>query len=647
LRSAWQNAVTLAGAVLALLALLFFVSFQVVELFEPTHNPYTGLWSFLVLPAVLVIGLLLVPAGWLLERRLRQRHPSAVWPAPRLLRLDPTDPTHRKGLLIFGAGTLAVVPLIGLSTYKGYHYTESTQFCGQVCHSVMHPEHTSYLDSPHARVSCAACHIGPGADWYVKSKLSGVRQVLAVTFHTYSRPIPTPVENLRPARETCEQCHWPAKFFGAQLRTRAHFAADEANTRSEQRMLVKIGGGGASGTPASGIHWHMALSHVIEYVATDRARQVIPWVRATDASGRSSVYRSDGKRSTDPPPAGELRRVVCVDCHNRPTHSLLPPDRALDRSLETGRLDRTLPYVKRVGLEALTRSYSTEEEADRGIESVVRDHYRKLGGDFYELRKASVNQAVDEIRAVYHRNFFPRMKVDWRAYPDNIGHLIFDGCFRCHDGKHRTDDGRLVRKDCTVCHEFQLPAASDPSLLRMGTPEHPVKLEGKHGELSCSSCHTGGRAPVPTCVGCHTRQDRFVQGEHPVLPGVAKSASSMAGVDCDSCHDLSKPLTAANLAERCESCHEKGYGDMLQLWKDDAAAGRAKAAAALAALRGKLEAGGGRGSEAAKLSALLVELQTALDEIDRAGPLHNPPQAEALFQQIVKRAEQTGATAAN
>jgi hypothetical protein len=312
----------MTGAVLAVLATLFFISFQLIELLEPSSNPYTGLWSFLVLPALLVVGLLLIPLGWLLERRRRRLAPETPAELPRL---DPNDPRHRRGLIVFGLGTLLVVPLIGVASYRGYHYTDSTQFCGQVCHSVMHPEYLSYIDSPHARVSCAACHIGPGAGWYVKSKLSGVRQILAVTFQTYSRPIPTPVHNLRPARETCEQCHWPEKFFGSQLQTRVHFAPDAANTRSERRIVVKIGGGDSTRGPASGIHWHMALANRIEYVATDKGRQVIPWVRATDGSGRSTVYRSDGKRAAEPPPQGEMRILDCMDCHNRPTHILPPP----------------------------------------------------------------------------------------------------------------------------------------------------------------------------------------------------------------------------------------------------------------------------------------------------------------------------------
>jgi len=633
--SAWQNRVSVTGAALAGLAILFFIAFLLMEIVAPTGNPYTGLWIFLVLPSALVLGLVLVPLGWLRQRRrLRKLAPEELGALP-VFHLNLQDPRHRKGLTIFGLGTLAVIPLIAVSSYEGYHYTDSTQFCGQVCHSVMHPEYTSYLGSPHARVNCADCHIGPGADWFVKAKLSGVRQVFAVTFNTYSKPISTPVRNLRPARETCEQCHWPAKFFGSQLRHRVHFASDEKNTRTELRVLVKTGGADPAMGPVSGIHWHMALGNKIEYVATDSARQVIPWVRATDHAGRVAVYRSDGKGAQDSPPQGELRQVDCMDCHNRPTHIIYPPDKALNISLETGRMDRTLPYVKKAAGAALTEPYSTEEEADSKIGAFIHDFYQKLDPKMAEMRKSSIHQAVEETRAIYRRNFFPRMNVNWRVYPDNIGHMFFDGCFRCHDNRHVTEDRRTIRKDCSVCHEFQQPVGeAGQNTFRQGTIEHPVKLAGIHAELKCSSCHTGGRAPEPTCAGCHTSQVSFAQGRLPVLPDLKGTPSSMAGVDCDSCHDLAKPRAPETMAAQCEGCHEKGFGDMIQLWKDDVVAGRSKAAAALAEMRKTLEGRNGKNGESAR--QLMARMQAALEEVDRAGPLHNPEFAGAVYERIVK-----------
>ncbi len=645
-RSVWQNPWMAAGVVLSVLAVLFFISFQLLELLSPSGNPYRGLWTFMILPAILIVGLILIPLGWLLERRERRRQFPDVKEWPRYPRIDLNNHSHRRGLIIVSLATLVVLPLIGISSYEGYHYTDSTQFCGQLCHSVMSPEHTTYLNSPHARVSCAACHIGPGASWYVKSKVSGVRQVLAVTLNTYSRPIPTPIKDLRPARETCEQCHWPEKFFGAQLRTRVHYASDEKNTRTEIRVLVKTGGADSSMGPAGGIHYHMALSNRIEYVATDSERQVIPWVRKTDSNGNQTVYRSDGITSIDPP--GDPRTIDCIDCHNRPTHIIPPPDRAINVSLETGRLDRTMPFMKKVAVEALTEPYSSVEDADDKIAGYIRGFYQKYDSKLAEERKSSINQAIDEVRAVYRRNFFPEMKVDWRTHPDNIGHMVFDGCFRCHDNKHVSAGKEVIRKDCTVCHELRVAVPGDNAgdVSKQLMLEHPYKLEGPHSDLKCSSCHNGGRAPEPSCAGCHVVQSLFRQGKSPVLPGLTGTPPTlMAGLECENCHDLSKPQTSANLTAQCETCHSKGYGDMLKMWKDDAQAARTKASAALDVLRDSLKSNPPGSDQAARLRALVDQLQAALSQVDKAGAHHNTDFADAIYQKVMKDAAEARAQA--
>ena len=637
--SLWENWVTATGAAVAVLALLFFVISQIVGVLSPAGNPYRGIWEFMVIPAFLIAGLIMIPAGWVWERGRRRRLYPDVHEWQRFPRLDLNNPAQRRMLQIFGIGTLIVIPLIGVSTYEGYHYTDSTQFCGQVCHQVMQPEFTAYSNSPHARVTCAACHIGPGASWFVKSKISGVRQVFAVMFNTYSRPIPTPIENLRPARETCEQCHWPAKFFGSQLRTRYHYSPDESNTRQEISILVKTGGGDSSNGPASGIHWHMALSNRIEYVAADRVRQVIPWVRATDLStGRVAVYRSDGKSSDAPPPEGEMRVVDCVDCHNRPTHIYQSPDRAVNVSLETGRIDRTLPFVKKIAVEALVAPYGTATEADAKIADSIRGFYDKSHSELARSRKSGIDQAIQEVQAIYRRNFFPEMKASWRAYPDNIGHMIFTGCFRCHDEAHVNEQKVPLTKNCDTCHDFGIKYdVPDGVIAYVKTrPEHPIKLEGPHATLPCSSCHLGGPAPERTCAGCHQVQSQFREGKSPVVPGLKGAPpSAMAGLDCDSCHDLSQPQTPEALRKHCETCHDKGYGDLVQSWLDDAAASRTKAAAAIEGFR-KSAQGLSDGAARQAAMSLADQLEAALKDVDKAGVQHNTDFADAIYKRITE-----------
>jgi hypothetical protein len=641
-QSMWQNRSSIAGAILALLSVLFFVSFQVIGLFQPTSNPYIGIWTFLVLPAVLVLGLALIPIGYVLERRLRRRLYPEIKEWPRFPTFDPNNARHLRALIIFMVGTVIAVALIAISSYEGYHYTDSTQFCGQVCHEVMSPEYTTYQHSPHARVECAECHIGPGASWFVKSKISGVRQVFAVMFNTYPTPIPTPIENLRPARETCEQCHWPAKFYASQLRERVHYASDQGNTQSVIRVLLKTGGADTSTGPASGIHWHMALSKKIEYVAVDGKRQAIPWVRATDNStGEVVVYRSDGKPADAAAPEGERRTVDCMDCHNRPTHIIQSPDAAVDTMLVSGRADAKLPFVKKISVEALVQPYKNYSEADTGIRSHMLEAFRQIDPALEKTQSASIEKVVQEVRGIYHGTFFPTMNVDWRTYSNNIGHMIFDGCYRCHDGKHVGAKGQ-IRNDCTVCHEFLEPVqAKNAEVFQQEVPAHPVKLEGVHARLKCSSCHTGGPAPVNSCEGCHTVQTSLRQGTSPALPGLKGVPGLMADLTCDSCHDLSGPQNASTIGPKCEACHQKGYADFIRSWKDETTAGRAKAAAAIDELNKALQENRIQVGQAESARLILERAQGALDRVDKAGPQHNTEFAGAVYQQIVAMVSQS------
>ena len=269
----------------------------------------------------------------------RRKRLESAGTAP-YLRLDFSDPSQRGAVAFFLAFVVVFVGLSVVGSYKAYTFTDSVSFCGQLCHSVMAPEFTAYQQSPHARVACVDCHVGAGATWYVKSKLSGARQVFKVAFNSFPRPIPTPVHNLRPAAETCETCHWPKKFYGAQLKVFNHFDSDEKNTPRQVRLLIKTGGGDPSTGEPEGIHWHMNIANQITYVATDEQRQVIPYVYAKDLQGRVTEYfAKDSSLTKDQIAKGEKRRMDCVDCHNRPTHIYTPPDTSVDRSFTAHRLE--------------------------------------------------------------------------------------------------------------------------------------------------------------------------------------------------------------------------------------------------------------------------------------------------------------------
>jgi hypothetical protein len=332
---------------------------------------------------------------------------------------------------------------------------DSPQFCGQVCHTVMKPEFTAYQDGPHSRVACVQCHIGPGASWFARSKVSGLRQVFAVSFHTYSRPIPSPVQQLRPAREVCEQCHWPEKFHGDKIRRVVEYAEDEGNTESITTLQVHVGGGSEKLGIAQGIHWHMNVANQVEYIATDDKRQVIPWVRLKDRFGNVREYVADGV-TPDQLAKGERRRMDCMDCHNRPSHPMAPtPERAVNERMASGEIPKTLPFVRRETVKALKATYPTQEAALDGIASALRAFYRTQANDAYMSRRQDVEKAVNAATDIYSRSVFPEMNVRFGTYPNNIGHMDFPGCFRCHDDNHKSKEGQKISQDCDACHSIQ------------------------------------------------------------------------------------------------------------------------------------------------------------------------------------------------
>lgn len=615
----WRNPVTLIGAALGLFAALFIVSFLLLDVVLGQKNPYLGLFTYLVFPGVMVVGVLLSALGLWIARRRHRRQPESLRSVHYYPRINLNLASHRRAMLVGGLGTLLAIPLVGVLSYEGYHYTDSNEFCGLVCHGVMEPQYTAYLQSPHASVNCAECHIGSGATWYVKSKLSGVRQVLAVATDSFSRPIPPAIRELRPATETCRECHWPAKFYGDQLVTIDHFASDEDNTHRPLRMLVKTGGSDASTGPPSGIHWHMTLGFQIEYVAVDDHLQEIPWVRTKDErTGEVRTYRSDGKPHTDPPPDGTRRVVDCMDCHNRPTHIFRSPDRAVDIALNVDPSLRSLPFAKREATRALVQAFPSKADGLTGVVNALHTFYRDEMPEVWAARRADVDRLTKVAQEIYRTNFFPEMKVNWRTYPDNIGHKFFPGCFRCHEGQHVDAAGGTISHACSVCHEFLVPASADDpnALVQSGQFKHPIPLEGSHAMLRCDRCHTGGVAPATTCEGCHTPQQQFRAGTLASLSAFGIAAEPMMGtVDCEGCHDLTEPTNIETIDALCRDCHEDDearFVGMLASWKREADR-------LLADAEAKTD------DEGRKI----------LQAIKNAGPLHNMDATRSVVQSLI------------
>lgn len=438
------TALTTASAVLFLIVFL-------ADLFGLHTNPYIGIVFFLILPGLFLLGLALIPIGAWLERRAQAsgRAPSrSGWP-----RLDLNDPAQRRNALLVLALTLANVVIVALASYRGVEYMDSVQFCGQACHNVMKPEFMAYQDQPHSRVACVECHIGPGATYFAKSKFSGIRRVAAVAFRSYPRPIPPPVQDLRPARDTCEHCHWPEKFHGDKIRRIYEYAEDEKNTESVTTLQVHVGGGSERLGIAQGIHWHMNVANEVEFIATDADRNTIPWVRVKDRFGAVREYSVSGV-TPEQLARGERRRMDCMDCHNRPSHPIAAtPERAVNELMARGDIPKTLPFVRREAVKALKTQYSTQEEGDRGIAEALRGFYRSQSVS--SLKQDDVDRAVRATVGAYRRNVFPEMNVRFGTYPSNIGHIDFPGCFRCHDDDHKSKDGKSIGQDCETCHRIE------------------------------------------------------------------------------------------------------------------------------------------------------------------------------------------------
>jgi len=453
-----SNVISLIGVILVTTAgILWLITLPSYWRGE-TSTPYIGILLFLVLPGVFISGLVLIPAGIAV----------ATWKRRKAGDNGPFVPRggELRRLAIFVGLTTAANLVIGSQfSYRAITYMDTDKFCGQTCHKVMDPEYTAYSNSPHARVACAECHIGPGASFFVKSKLSGTGQLLAVMFNTYPRPIPSPVEALRPARETCEQCHWPKKFEGNKFFVHTEYASDAPNTPSTTVALLKIGGRNFSGTV--GIHGaHVYQNARMDYVSTDGHRQVIPQVTYTDPNGKVTVFNSTDVKVTPQDLArGEHREMDCMDCHNRPTHIFQVPERAVDSAMDQGSISPKLPFIKKQALEALKRSYPDHASAERGIAASLDSFYRSSYPQVYASEQDALRSTIKTVQTIYAQNIFPDMKITWGTYPNNLGHTDFPGCFRCHDGNHSSADGRTISNDCSTCHDLLAVSEQNPQIL--------------------------------------------------------------------------------------------------------------------------------------------------------------------------------------
>jgi nitrate/TMAO reductase-like tetraheme cytochrome c subunit len=465
-------------------------------------------------------------------------------------------------------GILTIIVLIGAA--YGWSYTNSPQFCGTTCHT-MPPEYTAYLASPHANVDCTECHIGRGfIATQITRKAGDLTHIVNTVFHNYTYPIYA--TNMRPARDTCEKCHNPDKFSDDSLREIKTFQNDLANTPFSVFLSLKTGGGTTRQGLGKGIHWH--IENKVMYYATDELQQNIPYVRVYNANGTYTEY-IDIASNFNPASITEadLKEMDCVTCHNRVTHLVPMPADQIDAALARGFIDKTIPDIRAKGIEVLGATYTSQQEGLNGIYGLF-NYYQAYYPEYYASNQPAVQNAVSYIQTMYIDTVNLDQQSDWNTHPNNVGHLNFAGCFRCHDGKHMDSKQQAVRLECNLCHTIPEIAGPSNFVATVEIPRGPepqshlnanwIAMHNQVFNETCSACHTtsnpGGTDNSSFCSNsaCHGINWKFAGLDAPVLRETI--LSTLPPTPTPSPLNLSGPLTydatiGPLFKSRCGACH--------------------------------------------------------------------------------------------
>ncbi len=488
-----KNWLTIIGSIIAVINFLLIILLFIISTIFDKASTYLGLFIYIILPGFLLLGLIFIPVGMYFKRKSLHRSKSVDFtPLPVI------DLNNRKQRMVFIVFTIATIVFLFLTTYgsfEAYHLTESVEFCGTLCHKVMEPEYTAYQNSPHANVTCVECHVGSGASWYVKSKLSGLHQVYAVLSKTYPTPIETPLHDLRPARETCEKCHWPEKFYARSLQTNKYFLTDSLNSEWDIMLQMKTGPEYMGLGFREGIHWHINPAVNIEYISDNDKRENITYVKYTNkTTGEITVYRNpDNPISDSLVSLQSFRTMDCIDCHNRPSHNYNSPPVYFDKALLTGAISKEIPFVKKLSMGLLRQTFRDKDTALMMIRDSIINFYKSGYNDFFLSKNDLINNSVSFIQNAFIQNTFPKMKVTFDIYPEHIGHLESEGCFRCHNDAFKSENGRTITRDCNLCHT--IVGQGKPGMMQLTNVretlefQHPVDIGTAWKEANCSECH--------------------------------------------------------------------------------------------------------------------------------------------------------------
>ncbi len=438
-----NNLLSLIGGALTSASAFVLIGFYLVDAFGHggSRNPYLGIILGFFLPALFLLGLLLIPLGILARHAALRRAGKipSVYP-----RINLADPLFRHGIEVVLLATFVNFVLLGTATYRGVAYMDTKDFCGATCH-VMAPEGTAYPVFTHSGVPCVGCHVGSGVGGYIHAKVNGTRQLIDVLRNRYPAPILT--NDLLPsASQTCLNCHRADAWIGDKIRISTTFDDDEKNTRTRSLILLHVGGRDLTGK-LSGIHG-AHLGHIV-YISTDTRHQIIHYVAKTEADGSVVEYTDTNLKQAR---VGVQRAMDCTDCHNRVAHSFDTPEKAVDRSMLAGAISPELPFIHKESIALLKASYGSPEQARTQIAASLKRFYQSNYPDLWQKDQPRIAEAASRLAVLWSQNVFPFMKVTWGTYPNNLGHNDYPGCSRCHDGSHNSASGQSISSDCSVCH---------------------------------------------------------------------------------------------------------------------------------------------------------------------------------------------------
>ena len=472
-------------------------------------------------------------------------------------------------LMILPYAVLGILTLMLIAGgVYGWDYSNSSKFCGTTCHT-MPPENATYLQSPHANVTCEECHIGRAffTDQLVR-KSQAIKETYDMAFHLYTFPIRA--QALRPARETCEKCHQPEAFANDSLVTLTHFADDQHNTASTTYLILKTGGGAKRQGLGLGIHWHIV--NKVQYYATDDLSQDIPFVRVTNDDGTTTDYVDvQSGFHTETLDESKLKTMDCVTCHNRVTHNFMPPAQSVDLAMSRGLINPAIPDIHLKAVELLTAKYETRDDAMQAIAGLDRYYQNSM----YKGHEDQIKAAIQAVQNIYDQTVFLDQKVDWTTYPNNLGHIESPGCFRCHDGKHVDAKQQAIRLECNLCHS--VPVVSGPqafvSTIEISRGPEPdthrnanwISLHNKSIDTSCAACHTmadaGGTSNTSFCSNsaCHGNVYTFAGFDAPNMRAILQPQIPTPAPTPTPGAPASNPTYEANIASLfapgCTTCH--------------------------------------------------------------------------------------------